>query len=108
MWQPHNSRLCSILKIMLSPSAKMIGLVGAVADLEDRHSMALEGVFDFFDQHGLNQGQGPVRIVIQGDLKNPTDLFGFQLKYDEVQLQAPRARLRQPGTRRVAIQCSGR
>lgn len=86
MCQPHNSRLCSVLKTMLPLSAKKIGLVGAVTDLEDRYSMALEGFFDLFGQHGLNQGQGPVSIVIQGDLKNPTDLFGFQLKVDRFEI----------------------
>lgn len=67
-------------------SSKTLDLSGAVTDLEDGHSMALEGFFDFFGQHGLDQGQGSLRIVIQGNLQNPTNLLGFKLKLDRFEI----------------------
>ena len=59
-------------------SSKTLILSGAVTDLEDRHSMALERFFDLFGENGFYESQCLLRIVIQCDLENRADVRGIQ------------------------------
>jgi hypothetical protein len=58
---------------------KTLLLAGAVTGLENRHSVALKGFFDFFSQNSLNKTEGMIAVFVQGNLKNPPNIVYVKL-----------------------------
>jgi hypothetical protein len=69
-------------------TAKAIRLTGAVTDLEDRHSMALECFFNLLGKYVPDKRQGLERVFVQGDLQDLTYFIGFQAKLYRFEIHA--------------------
>lgn len=69
-------------------NVKTIRLTGAVTDLEDRHSMALECFFNLLGKYVSDKRQSLQFVLVQSNLQDLMDFIGFQAKLYRFEVHA--------------------